>query len=160
MPLDWRIITCRWRTVGYQPGYFEVCCKRPERNGHRKEEILFNVVRPLSLYWETYESGILSLVDRLKPEFMAVTEEESAISAWQMFLLIYDSWLAENMPSQFFEYVCESVDSDFALHERELARKKALMYIKGTDVEDAFFYQSKWLGKQRHSKWMEKLING
>ena len=158
-PLKWRIITCRWRTHGYHPGFFEVCCKRPVRNGYYKEETLSDMFVPKSLHWEEYERNILYIIDCLKEEFEAVSEKESAMAAWQIFLLIYDSWLANNMSSDFMGYASESVDLDLDFRSRQVAYKKSFSYIKGTEVEDAFVYQIKWWSG-RHSKWMENLING
>ncbi len=159
IPLEWRIITCRWRSDGYHPGYFEVCCKAPVRNGYYKENTLEDVILPKNIYWDEYESDILRIVDHLKVSFEAVSKRESSMSAWQVFLLIYDSWLANNMKSEFMGYASESVGLDIDFISRQEAYKKALSYLCGTEVEDAFTYQMKWWSG-RHSKWMEDLING
>lgn len=160
-PLQWRIITCRWRTHGSRPrpGYFEVCCKSPVHNGYYKEHTLIDIISPKSFHWEEYEGGILSIIDHLKMDFEAVKEKESLLAAWQIFIFIYDSWLANNMNYGFMGCVSESVDFDLDLSSRQSAYKKSLSYLKGTEVEDAFTYQIKWWSGC-HSKWMEDLING
>ena len=125
-PLQWRIITCEWRTHGYHPGYFEVCCKSPVRNGYYKENTLKDVILPKNLHWDEYETGILSIIDRIKDSFEAVSEKESAMSAWHIFLFIYDTWFANNMNSDFMGCASESVDLDLDFLSRQAAYKKSL----------------------------------
>lgn len=156
-PLQWRIISCRWRTNGYHPGYFEVSCKKPVRNGHYQDNALKNVAMD-NLYWDDYERKILNLVSNMKNDYVAISDKESDLAAWEIFLLIYDTWLSQNMPKEFYEHVCESIDWNSSYSSRKRAYRNSLMYIKGSDVCDAYIYQIKWLSS-RHSKWLEDLVN-
>tara|TARA_Y100000034_G_C6830075_1_gene374608 strand:- start:367 stop:762 length:396 start_codon:yes stop_codon:yes gene_type:complete len=129
----------------------------PIHNGYHKESMLGDVMHPRTAYWDSYEGCILDLIDVTKSDFIAVSSDEAPLASWCIFLLIYDNWLALNMPPEFYEFAAESI-SERPIACRWVAYEKSLRYIRKTRAEEVFEYQIKpWASA--HSEWLENLIN-
>jgi len=157
-PYSWRVISTYWRSGGHQPGYFEISCKMPVHNGYHKGKMLEDIIRPRTVFWDSYEGCVLDLIDAQKPDFLAVSGDETPLASWGIFLLVYDRWIAANVPLEFYEFASQSLDESLSMEKRWASYNLALNCLKGTEVEDVYKYQIQpW--SDSHSKWLEHLIN-
>lgn len=130
----------------------------PIRNGYHKGKMLGDVIRPRTVFWDSYEGCILDLVEKQRTDFKAVSADESAFAAWSIFLLIYDGWLSLNMPDKFFAAAAESLDEGLSSVDRMVCLCDAMRHIEGTELSEAYECQIKpW--SDSHSDWLENLVN-
>lgn len=157
-PATWRVITFVWRHVEHHPGFFEYSCLTPIHNGIRNRE-LFRDSSATPVYWDHYEEKVLSVVEEMRRDFVAVPSEEHFFAAWKMFLLTCDFTLACRMMSDFLALVEGSIRPDCDALERLNKQQQAEVVLKErlSEVYDIWKYHFVPL-TSLHSKWLEELF--
>lgn len=158
----WRTLLITWRDQELHPGFYEVRHSQVIHNGY-EERMSFESLESTSWYWDQYEPNIHVIAKQLKHEgFKAVPSKEQVLAAWNIFLIITDSWIAKNMDSHFFEKVEGSIRDDYSpeirakfLHEAQLM----LASTGDTDLIDIWLHQLWPLTKVQNSEWLIRLIN-
>lgn len=159
-PHKWRILAFSWREPDRHPGYFVTDYTEVVHNGFDKGEFTKDIYNIDITYWDEYEGVVSCVVDLVKKHgYQAVKLEEQTLAAWQIFLMMYDSWLARNMDVGFFKTVGRSLDQGLTRRERESALREA-QNLLGVDrrINDMWAYQILPLAKTR-SEWLVRLIN-
>lgn len=160
MPYKWRVLAFTWREPDRHPGFFELTYSEAVHNGYERGVLLMSVKPTESFNWDEYENAVLETVMRIKKTgFVGVKPEEQVLATWAIFLMMYDSWLAKNVNSSFFNLVELALSSEADLVSREkacLAAQKQL--VIDSKVNDVWSYQLLPLARYG-SEWLVKLIN-
>jgi hypothetical protein len=112
------------------------------------------------VYWDQYEKFVLDTVQELKGGGFRATESEEAILAvWEIFLIMYDSWLARNMDSTFFCLVEQSTKKSASVESRIKACALAQKFLAiDSHVENVWTFQLLPLARYG-AEWLTRLIN-
>jgi len=145
------------------PGSFYMKNHRPVHNGYRDGELFVPLwtkaeeVVPL----EDYDRAMISYAKCMKAmHWKVVPEKERQLVAWQMFLHIYDGWIAHNTAPDFHRLIEESINTENNFNVRSMAFRQARRYLEGFHRRewDVLNYQILPMARG-HSSWLEKLIN-
>lgn len=160
-PQSWRILVLAWRDGGNHPGFFEVSYNEAIHNGHLMGKLVKDLIPNSTCFWDEYEACVLRMAQSIrKAGYSAVPTEETTLAAWQFFLIMYDSWLAETMDRSFFWLVEHTLRPDLPLEARHKACHVAQKQLTvDSRVNDLWHYQILPLAKHG-SEWLVKLING
>lgn len=159
-PSKWRILAFYWHEPDRHPGYFEISFVEPVHNGHAGGKLIKDYMKPTMCYWDEYEYNVLKFVKYIQENgFEAIKPSEQILAAWQIFLIMYDSWLARHMDAGFFKLAGTSLDANLSLSRRMEAFEAAqsqLCIDKRTN--DVWAFQLLPLAKSG-SEWLVRLIN-
>lgn len=157
VPVGWRIINIRWHSCHWHPGHFTIKITSPS---HNRGDRLQDVVLPVEVHWDEYENRILAIARSSRRHFLAVPRIESDLSAWYIFLLMYDAYMIRTS-SSVKEFIAESVDQDVDLLLRHLAARKAQSLLAREDepLYEAFRRSVQPL-TEKYADWLVNLING
>ena len=160
-PIRWSTFSIEWHDQDRRPGYFHFSMMEPIYDGHgsfRQPE------KDYCVHWEQYESEVLKIVEYYKSRGFSAKCENRMMMSWEMFLFMYDSWFAANMPSEFYQHVLTSTKPTTDLHHRVNAVYKACNMISQADtpeskrINETLKYNILSVKKQQ-SKWLENLLN-
>jgi hypothetical protein len=159
-PYKWGILTIFWHEPDRHPGFFEMKCASAQHDGYKDNKLVIDEIRSQWWHWDEYEKMLMKLIHWAKEKSLVALElREQILAAWQIFLIMYDSWLAENMDLSFFKYVGITLDPTHSLDEREAACKQAQTKLSGhKEVYEGWTGQLLPLTKSR-SEWLIRLIN-
>lgn len=152
-PYRWSIFGIVWRHKKHNPGFYQFSQMEPIRNGLGA----FNSVDVNDVYWDQYETELFKIIDRYKGDgFFGVPKDHQILTAWEMFLYMYEDWLSRHMDFQFFRFVDQSTNTAFNLMMRFSAYENAVEMLSEhrnevRDLEALLF--------NGHSQWLENLIN-
>lgn len=159
-PYNWGILSTQWHEPQIHPGYFEINFSEPIHNSFHRSAYFSKVMSWSQVYWDDYEKILLGCVNACREtNLKVVPSQERVLVAWQMFLLIFDSWLAQHMKLEFFQFVEQSTRPDLDLEVRLIAYRAAhSILVQYSEVSDVLLYQILPLIKG-HATWLEKLID-
>lgn len=154
------IVSVTWRAPDKHPGFFEMNFSSVIHDGYAEGRLIAEDISPQIWYWDEYECKLLWTIDQLKKRSIKAFEtSEQSLGIWQMFLLMYDSWLAKNMDLTFFELVYKSLDTSLNVDERYKAFQNAQSKLAVRKaVHDVWLYQL-WPLAKVNSEWLIRLIN-
>lgn len=160
-PYRWRILAFRWRELDNHPGFWEIFYNEAVHNGHEIKTLVNDVYKIEVCHWNKYESSVYFMISRvLADEFVAIEPEEQVLAVWQIFLMMYDSWLARHMGNGFFELVGISINSLLPRAGRLEAIDEAQRQLCiDKTINDVWAFQLLPLAKAG-SEWLVRLING
>jgi hypothetical protein len=169
---QWVVFNGTWRAPALHPGYYVFQMFRPIHNGYVKPSYgvpakAFEATTDQSIvHWDEYERFIFECLNKFqvlrKHGFEPVlSQREAELTCWEMFLYIFDRWLAENMDSKFFDLVIGSTLPGIPLNERRDN------YLYATDMLEDYTSTYRALHEviliyaERHnySEWLAKLAN-
>lgn len=163
-PYCWGVLGISWYQGRNAPGNFVISYQTVKHDNFMDR---FFVPVPMwkeneHVLWDDYESRMLSIAKSTKNQgWEAVSEQERTMALWQMFLLVYDSWIANwaGQDEEFYTLVEKSIRPDLDFNTRETAFRSARRRIS-THPEIAYFLTERLFPlAQGHSKWLEDLIN-
>lgn len=159
-PPKWNVFTVTWRPQQGKPGFYEFVELEPVHNaGLFKQN-----TKEKYIYWEQYETEILNSIANYKElGYCPVPNLFRGLVAWEMFLYMYDKWLAYRMSTKFYEHVGKSIDQSLDFGIRINACREASRMISNCDdsekVVETLNLQIMPMANG-HSQWLENLING
>lgn len=159
---EWRFVSILWRHQESHPGFFEATYSQPLHNGFESQKFLKDFFKSQTWYWDEYEKNILNLVSSIKSDgFKAIEAKNQMLAAWEMFLLIADSWLAKTTDTTFFKYVEQSINSNCSISKRLESCKKAQDYLRenNNSAYDFWFFQMRLSARDQNNYWLTRLIN-
>jgi hypothetical protein len=144
------------------PVEFSVTLRQPVHDGYESEDWWADVFAPIDAYWEEYEEVLLKMVDSMGDCYLhyhPVKEEDFELAAWEMFLIIHDSWLAKHMDDSFFSEVESSLFKENK-RDRFLSYRRSLrMILLNTSLKNGV--ANRLMPKlMDHSDWLENLVYG
>ena len=151
---EWRIIDISWVSCHWHPGHFVIRVLMPRHDKGGSIRVFPN----RELYWDQYEDHILELKDTWSG-FHAIPKKESSLAWWYVFLLMYDSSLAQ-LSFDFRELVAASIDPDSEFLDKKIAAKRAQLQMR---IEDICLEEA-WSGithdySPKYADWLVNLIN-
>jgi hypothetical protein len=161
-PYRWRIVALCWHAPDRHPGFFELRVSEPVHNSHdRGTKTMRDLKGEDVCYWDQYEETVLTFAeDSRKQGFAAVEGPEQLLAAGQIFLMIYDAWLARTMEPSFLLKVGEMLDESRTVADRLTALDGIIAPTRSTkSVHETWVYQLSPLA-HAGSEWLVRLING
>lgn len=162
LPAIWNVLNIKWYHLDQShPGFYQIELLEPIHNSLGKS-CFAPIKENTSVHWDDYYNKMIDLAYYYKAKKMRVVPAaERMLSAWQMFLIIYDGWLAVNMHADFFGLVEQSTCPDLDTNTRTIAFRKAykLLAIKSASVYNCLEDEIMPLVRG-HAPWLERLING
>jgi hypothetical protein len=168
---QWLVLHGEWNPPGLHPGYYVFQMFRPLYNGceqplYGPKKAFTPVTDQSIVHWDEYELFILNWVrkcDSLRLRgFSAIeTQREAELVCWEMFLYIFDKWLAENMDGKFFDLVLNSTLPSVPLMERRDSFLYATDMLENysavhSPLQNIIFTYAK---RGCYSEWLAKLAN-
>lgn len=159
-PFRWSIFSFRWRDGQIHPGVYDTQEVEPVRNSF-DEKHFFRQTFSKQVHVDSFESLILTFATSCKRRNLcAIPVTERSLAVWQIFLTIYDKWLAQHMNADFFRLVEESTRLDFDVNRRQIASRNAYSMLNSfPKILDVLSNQLLLL-TSGHAEWLEKVING
>lgn len=160
-PYNWRILSINWIDHGYHPGHFEVSYSHIIHNGF-EDGMLMRDISSEGWYWDEYERNLLNYVGNIKKSgYDATFVEEHLLSCWEIYLILIDSWLSENMSLDFFDVVEQSLNTENSIDSRTELVNDALNSIeeKSEVVSDIWKFSVAPLARHQHTNWLADLVN-
>jgi hypothetical protein len=159
-PHKWGVLAFCWHEPDRHPGFWDVGFNDVVHNGYAERRLLKSRHKVDFCYSDDYEEVVWIMVNYAKEYgFAAVESGEQVLAAWQIFLMMYDSWLAEHMEPDFFKLVGESLDPskprDVRLRKFEAAQRELII---DRTVNDVWMFNLLPLAKP-NSEWLIRLIN-
>lgn len=159
-PFRWSIFNISWKPQSGKPGFYEFTKMEPIHNGNGTFR---SFEKDKRVYWEQYEDEITSIIeDYKKQNFFPIVNRQRSLIAWEMFLYMYDGWLAERMDEKFYHQVLISIMNDLDINTRSIAYRIAsrmLIDQYGSEkVVQTLNYQIMPM-ISGHSKWLEDLFD-
>lgn len=160
VPFRWAIFNIVWRPQHNSPNVFEFTRMEPVHNGlgafHCQDTDRL-------VYWERYENEVCRIINDYKETgFQPVSNRYRSLMAWEMFLFMFDGWLAERMSPKFYQYVEKSITDTLDIHSRVAAFRSANKILidsyESERVVEMLTYQILPMANG-HSQWLEDLIN-
>jgi hypothetical protein len=158
----WRVLTILWREQDRHPGFYEVAYSEVVHNGLENRNFLKQIQPSDIWYWDEYEKNLLKIVSSIKKDnFYATPSIETTLSAWEVFLIMADSWLARNTDSNFIECVGKTINHQLPLDVRLKAHANAQIILKTIQgpANDLWFYQIQSMIKNQENEWLVKILN-
>ncbi len=167
---SWCIFNVAWHDLDQSrhPGIYEFKLSQPIHNSFGdscfRSMLQSDGKTPYTcrVFWDEYYDKVMELVALFKSKQMVVVSAaERTLAAWQMFLTIYDGWLASNMRTEFYSLVEQSTRMDFDFNTRNTAFRKAYKMLSIRSSSVAGFLEDDIMCLVRgHAPWLERLING
>lgn len=159
-PCRWGILSIIWRPQSGKPGFYEFVRIEPIHNGigaFRATD------KEVCVYWDEYDAEVERIVSQCRNDgFYAIPSRERGLMAWEMFLFMFDGWLADRMDRRFYQYVEQSTVASLDINTRAAALRNASRMLSdypGADrVLDLLNYQIMPM-VNGHSQWLEDLVN-
>lgn len=158
----WRILSLNWRPQDYHPSFFEVNYLEAIHNGFNNNKCFKDILRSDTWYWDQYEINLLNIIKEIKnQEFFAQKTTENILAAWEMFVFLTDSYLADKFDYDFFQLLEKSIYKSYSLRERKLAFKKVenLLEKKDPTIWDFWQHRIKPISCVANNQWLVHLIN-
>jgi hypothetical protein len=157
-PYKWYILASRWHDPDNHPGFYDIALNSVLHDGYEDGVLLQNIDKFEKCHSDQYEKQMLHMVNFCKLSGLkAIEGKDHTMAAWQIFLMMYDSWMADHMDGDFFKLVGLSLDSKATRKSRMSAINQAINKVdkRGKDV---WVYTMLPL-VQDYSDWLVKLIN-
>jgi hypothetical protein len=158
-PFAWSIFNIIWRSQSGRPGFYEFVRMEPLHNGQGA----FNCKDKHNyVYWEQYEFEVEKVISEYRNDgYYSVSSKNRSLMAWEMFLYMYDGWLAKKMDSKFYQQVeLSTFGTDF--NEKSNAYRVAVKMLDdcygSQELLDMLNYQIRPM-INGHSQWLEDLVN-
>ena len=156
----WNIFNITFRQQTSRPGFYEFSRIEPIYNG---EGAFKSFDKDYYVHWDKYEQEITNVVNNYRKfEYYAVAKNERTLVAWEMFLFMFDRWLAERMNAEFYKLVSTSITPDLDNKERTIAYMEASRMLPrcsdSDNVLDMLNNRIMPMAKG-HSQWLEDLVN-
>jgi len=159
-PVAWKILDIRWESCYWHPGDFTFALLHPTPGQRRPR----NAMHPFNVKWDEYETRLIGWLAGLKMEYRAVPVEESRLSIWYMFLMMYDAYLVNSrhlgFGTKFYQHMAASIDPSLPLKDKEKAARlgEQIMLECDSDLQmelhDLKFYI------KSYADWLVRYING
>lgn len=165
---QWLILHGEWRPPTLHPGYYVFQMFKPVHNGGLGYNIkTFEPITEQSLiYWDEFERFINGWLDKCvtlrQRDFIAVeSHKEAELVCWEMFLYIFDRWLADNMDSKFFDLVMGSTKPELSFRQRRDSYLYASEMLEEYSTPYTTLQKSilQYAEKSNYSEWLAKLAN-
>jgi hypothetical protein len=128
----WTVLSMKWVDNPLHPGEYHFCFFTPIHNGW-KGGPLFEKLDELILQYDEYEDFIFewaSSRSKYSNTCRAIEGEWPAIlSAWEMFLGMFDSWFVEQAPGSLKRLLFDSVDPDEDASQRMTSYQESLLIL-------------------------------
>lgn len=160
---QWRILSISWREQERHPGFYEINYSNVVHNGIDGRNLLQEIYASDTWYWDEYEFKLLRLLsDVRKDGFYAPSDRESILSAWEIFLIMCDSWIAHNANLDLIKSIEKTINKNLKIDDRLKEQKKAqelMMRLQNSRVNNLWIFQIQPLLKNLNSQWLVDLIN-
>lgn len=167
---QWLVLHADWRPPTLHPGYYVFQMFRPVHNGCDSMGYgirSFEAITDQSLiYWDEFERFINGWLDKCvtlrQRGFTAIeTQKEAELTCWEMFLYVFDKWLADNMDSKFFDLVMGSTMQELPFRQRRDNYLYASEMLEEHSTAHTTLQKSilQYAEKNYYSEWLAKLAN-
>jgi hypothetical protein len=160
--VSWKVLSFSWTIIPRHPSYYEIVLGQPVHDGYQPGLLIQNCRGyPKECHWDEYDGQVKHICGQLKQEgYQAIVGREKALAAWEIFLYIYDSYLARLMDKAFFWFVEQSINADLSVSVRSNACRvaKKMVMDKDSKLADALIYQIMPLVRD-DSDWLARIIN-
>lgn len=159
-PFRWSIFNIVWKPQSGKPGFYEFTRMEPLHNGNGTFRCFEKDRR---VYWEQYEEEVTNVVRVYKQQnFTPISNRQRGLMAWEMFLYMYDGWLAQRMDAKFYQQVERSTMETLDVNTKSIAYRIASRMLSeqysSEKVVQTLNYQIMPM-INGHSKWLEDLFN-
>lgn len=155
-PTFWSIMTVKWNGCHWHPGSFKITIEKPL---HDRADNLHQDF-PQEVYWDEYEEHLLTFCQGLKCDFVAVSQKESELAAWCMFLTMYDSYLAK-LSAKVLNKIAGSIRPENSLAQRHLDFMEARLSIQQEQYALVERLEKNIMPlTNKYADWLVELING
>lgn len=166
---QWLVLHGDWRDPTLHPGYYVFQMYKPVHNACENRHN-FRPFEPITdqsiVYWDEFERFIDEWVKKCKllqnRGFKVIdSQKEAELVCWEMFLYIYDKWLAENMDGKFFDLVLGSTLPDVPLESRRDNFLYASDMLEDFSLAHSALFNTvlRYAEKKYYSEWLAKLTN-
>lgn len=159
---SWRIFTVIWREQERHPGFYDFSLSQVFHNGIKNNIFLKQIEKLDMIFFEEYEKNILDFVQKIKKDgFYATSYNSQTLSAWEIFLIMCDSWFARNSDKILMSLIEKTIDKSLPISNRLEFQHKAEILLKKTKspASDLWTHQIEPLLKQDNNSWLVDLIN-
>lgn len=110
--------------------------------------------------WDQYETNLVEWARQISVSHRAVRSNDAVVVCWQMFLINYDSWLANFVPCRLLPTVHKSIFSESAV-EKLAAIKKVELWLNDRHdrVCTAWSMMRRQLDAKNYADWLADLVN-
>jgi len=157
---EWNIMDISWEECNYHPGKYRIVYYGPsyDCNG----DIFNKLTGSDYCYWDEYEDFINLWVENLSQLNLEIqdTEIKCRLFAWEMFLHVFDGWVAKNISQTDLLY--RSTSRNFDLYERLDAYNKLsseLSYNDGFNERLSIFKNKLKIFNRSYAFWLARIFN-
>lgn len=160
---NWRVFSILWREQERHPGFYEINYSNVVHNGIQNNKFLKEIYVSEVWYWDEYEHKLFKFLKNIKKDgFYAVDDSLAVLAAWEIFLIMCDSWLAQNASLDLIKCIEKTINKNLKIEDRILEQQKAQSLIgklQNSRVNDLWVFQIKPLLKDQNNQWLIDLIN-
>lgn len=152
----WLLVSFRWQDDNTHPGKYEIDFFTPIHDGYVKGSA-FAKWPTTYKHWDEYEDFFLKWIADLRG-VSPVRGEEAIISAWEMFVHVYDSWF-RRQSDELKEKLFESLYKQRTLKSRYMSYQEVLIYLSTHHPGILRVWKYEFCAPLQHySNWLVSLI--
>lgn len=110
--------------------------------------------------WEDYENNLLNWAKKQRENYVAVTGEEAVFVSWEMFLVNYDSWLANFLPNRVIDWICDSLVGDKASRLASIVEVEKWISSRYDKIYACWQGIKQNIDNRCYADWLGAVVNG
>jgi len=126
---DRNLITINWDIFSSRPGSYIVSFLSPIHNGYTKRNFWEKYKKEVKLQYEEYQDYMMTFFEFV-PTKPISTQKEVELTAWRIFLYIFDSWLVRNANSTLNQLIYNSVANEENIEFQYVNFQRALSNLQ------------------------------
>jgi hypothetical protein len=153
----WAVVSIVWKVPDFRPGHYLIQINYPIHNGYLTATNFTKNI-PIEKKWHEYEDFVLDWVSSLKGLKPIVGSQEKLLTAWEMFVFVYDGWFVKQ-PADIKVKLFNTLNKENSIETRYLNYKDIVIFLSTHYPAVMRTWKYEFLGgMQTYADWLACLI--